>query len=273
VVRRAYLRWLQTQGDVSAAEDAPLDGWLAREPALHSRRAPGNTCLAALRAGANGTRAEQLNQSKGCGGVMRAAPAGLIPSLSSKEAFDLAADCAAITHGHPSGYLSAGALSATLRLLLDGESLARAVSGAAALLRAHAGHEEASAALAGAVELAAAGAPSPEKVESLGEGKVGEEALAIAVYCALAAPDPRSALLLAVNHSGDSDSTGAICGNLLGTLHGEEALPAEWLEPLELRAAIERLADDFVTEMTDPPVAPGGWGEPPQEWWDRYPGW
>lgn len=272
VVRRAYLRWLQTQGEVSAAEAAPLDGWLGREPALHSRRAPGNTCLAALRAGGNGTRTEPVNDSKGCGGAMRAAPAGLIPRLTPEEAFELGADCAAITHGHPSGYLSAGALAAALRLLLDGDSLAGAVSGAAALLRPHPGHEETSAALAGAVELAAAGPPSPEKVESLGEGKVGEEALAIAVYCALAAPDPRSALLLAVNHSGDSDSTGAICGNLLGMLHGEEALPAEWLEPLELRAAIERLADDFVTEMTDPPMGPGGWGEPPQEWWDRYPG-
>ena len=272
VVRRAYLRWLQTQGE-AAAEDAPLDGWLAREPALHSRRAPGNTCLAALRAGGSGTRAQPLNDSKGCGGVMRAAPAGLIPSLSPEEVFELGADCAALTHGHPSGYLSAGALAAVLRVLLDGETLARAVSGAAALLPVHPGHEETSAALAGAVELAAAGAPSPEKVESLGEGKVGEEALAIAVYCALAAPDPRSALLLAVNHSGDSDSTGAICGNLLGALHGEQALPAEWLEPLELRATIERLADDFVTEMTDPSMAPGGWGEPPQEWWDLYPGW
>ncbi|WP_307801083.1 ADP-ribosylglycohydrolase family protein [Microbispora triticiradicis] len=55
-----------------------------------------------------------------------------------------------------------------------------------------------------------------EKVESLGAGWVAEEALAIAVYCALAQPDPREALLLAVDHSGDSDSTGVVCGNILG---------------------------------------------------------
>lgn len=271
-VRLAYLRWLHTQGE-DWKQESPLDGWLVRETALHAQRAPGNTCLAALRAGGNGTRDEPLNHSKGCGGVMRAAPAGLIPSLTPEEAFALGADCAAITHGHPSGYLSAGALAAAVRLLLDGEPLDRAVSGAAELLRAHPDHEETSAALARAAALAAAGAPSPENVESLGEGKVGEEALAIAVYCGLAAPDLRAALLLAVNHSGDSDSTGAICGNLVGALHGEEALPQEWLEPLELRATIERLADDFVTEMTDPPTSPGGSGEPPEEWWQRYPGW
>jgi ADP-ribosylglycohydrolase len=43
---------------------------------------------------------------------------------------------------------------------------------------------------------------------------VGEEALAIAVYAALAGRDdvPR-ALRVAVNHSGDSDSTGSIAAS------------------------------------------------------------
>ncbi len=89
------------------------------------------------------------------------------------------------------------------------------------------------------------GAPSPEDVESLGEGWVAEEALAIAVFCALVAPDFESALRLAVNHGGDSDSTGAIAGNLLGAALGEAAIPARWLDVLELREEILRLAAEL----------------------------
>ena len=55
----------------------------------------------------------------------------------------------------------------------------------------------------------------------------------------------RDALLLAVNHSGDSDSTGAIAGNLAGVLHGQASIPSEWLEQLELREVIAQVAEDL----------------------------
>jgi ADP-ribosylglycohydrolase len=107
---------------------------------------------------------------------------------------------------------------------------------------------ETTAALHEALDLAAEGSPTAEKVETLGAGWVGEEALAIAVYCALVQPDVRHALLLSANHSGDSDSTGAICGNLLGARHGDHRLPPEWLERVEGRAEITVVADDFAAE-------------------------
>ena len=59
-------------------------------------------------------------------------------------------------------------------------------------------------------------------------------------------------MLLAVNHDGDSDSTGAITGNLLGTLYGTEAIPLCLSEGLENREAIEQLANDFSTVIEDP---------------------
>ncbi len=74
---------------------------------------------------------------------------------------------------------------------------------------------------------------------------MAEEALAIGLFCALAAPDLESALRLAVNHGGDSDSTGAIAGNLLGASLGEDAIPERWLAVLELREEIERLAGEL----------------------------
>src|SRR6266516_3671417 len=106
-------------------------------------------------------------------------------------------------------------------------------------------HEETLAAVEMAEALAASGMPSNTAIERLGGGWVAEEALAISIYCALVAADVREGVILAVNHDGDSDSTGAIAGNLLGAMHGVNAIPAEWLESLELRSVITEVAEDL----------------------------
>ena len=56
---------------------------------------------------------------------------------------------------------------------------------------------------------------------------------------------------MAVNHSGDSDSTGAITGNLLGLMLGVQAIPEKWLAELELRAEIESVARDLFKQFED----------------------
>ncbi len=80
VTSLAYLRWLRTQGERPAFDSGigtETDGWLIQHRALHGQRAPGNTCLSALRQMAAPDEPAR-NNSKGCGGVMRVAPAGLI---------------------------------------------------------------------------------------------------------------------------------------------------------------------------------------------------
>jgi hypothetical protein len=70
----------------------------------------------------------------------------------------------------------------------------------------------------------------------MGGGWVGEEALAISLYCALAAEGNfAKGVRLAVNHTGDSDSTGSITGNILGAMQGKATIPALWLRELELK--------------------------------------
>ena len=82
---------------------------------------------------------------------------------------------------------------------------------------------------------------------ALGEGWVADEALAIALTCALASPDFETGVRAAVNHDGDSDSTASMAGNLLGALHGFEAIPQRWLAGLEARRIIAEVADDLAT--------------------------
>ncbi|WP_055493816.1 ADP-ribosylglycohydrolase family protein [Streptomyces sp. TP-A0356] len=251
LVREAYGRWFDTQRLSGPPEGAH---GLAAQPWLYARRAPGNACLSGLAQGFVPDPTAELGRpgpvnsdSKGCGTVMRSAPFGLT-RVPAETAFTMAARCAMTTHGHPTGYYSAGAFAAIVAHLVEGESLEGAVLRALRLLARYPGHEETTAALQHALDLAAEGSPTAEKAETLGAGWIAEEALAIAVYCALAEPDVRGALLLSVNHSGDSDSTGAICGNLLGARHGDHRLPQEWLEGVEGRAEITVLADDFAAE-------------------------
>ncbi|MFI6333888.1 ADP-ribosylglycohydrolase family protein [Streptomyces sp. NPDC050535] len=253
LVRWAYGRWLDTQ--TKTGPDSDVHGGLAAQSWLYARRAPGNACLSGLQhqdfvpdpMAELGPPGPVNSASKGCGAVMRSAPFGLTRT-SAGTAFGMAARCAQMTHGHPTGYYASGALAAIVTHLVSGDSLEGAVLRTLRLLARHPGHEETTAALTRALDLASEGAPSAERLESLGAGWIAEEALAIGVYSALATPEVTDALLLSVNHSGDSDSTGSLCGNLLGALHGDHGLPHEWLERIEGRTTITVLADDFAAE-------------------------
>ncbi len=270
-VHRAHLRWAATQRGWGPDERVSDAGWLAGEEWLYARRAPGNACLSGLADPRMGTPGAPRNpDSKGCGAVMRSAPFGLLVDWDPAHVFQLADECAAQTHGHPSGRLAAGAFAVVVQGAVRGEGLETATARALDLLAARPGHEETSRALRQALSLVRQGLPSPERVQSLGAGWVAEEALAIGLYCALVAEDVRHGLLLAVNHSGDSDSTGSLCGNLLGALHGETALPPGWVAELEGRATILELADDFAMELTQGPALHGPNGAS-AAWLARYP--
>ena len=116
---------------------------------------------------------------------MRVAPVGL--ANLGEATFDVAARTAAVTHGHPSGYLAAGALAVVIRELTEGQRLGAAFDRPRSELAAQPGSTETLMALDRALELEGHG--SPDTLETLGGGWVAEEALAISAHCALAHPD------------------------------------------------------------------------------------
>ena len=243
-VHRSYAEWWTTQTFDAPPKDAH-PGSLAAEAWLYSRRAPGVTCMSAVRQtvqdGALGKAAD--NESKGCGAVMRSAPFAL---MGMDHAADLAMRAAALTHGHPSGQVSAGALVVVVESLLSGDALPEAIGAALDWCDGVTGGQETREALMRALAMDRLGsAPTAETIQRLGAGWVGEEALAIAAFCALSFPERDEvldALSLAVSHGGDSDSTGAICGHLLGALHGAQALPPALARGCEGHATVRRLA-------------------------------
>ncbi len=253
----AYQRWLYTQEKLLASreyrhvldKDGVFSDKLIKAEGMRSRRAPGSTCISALigAAGHNyGRFVNKINDSKGCGGVMRVAPAGLYFFRDSERAFRMAAEFAAITHTHHTGYLAAGAFGAMIAELVCGADVSESLDVALYILKGYDGCMETYRALDHARSLEASDVPPMDAVRRLGEGWIAEEALAVAVYCALCHSDnTENALRLAVNHSGDSDSTGAICGNIMGAMYGERGLPKRWLKKLELCDVIRELSDEL----------------------------
>lgn len=266
-VAMAYQDWLRTQ-EVSFEESKKqprgymrsCTSWLADVPELYSRRAPGNTCLSALKAQKESGEyiedyiKESQNNSKGCGGVMRVAPIALCYNLSDIETLDEeGAQIAAITHGHSLGYMPAAVLTHIIeRIVYDEEEapLKEIVEDArdtvAKMFKKDKHIAELTCIIDLAVNLSENGDDDLTNIHRLGEGWVAEEALAISIYCALKYQDDFSAGLIAsVNHKGDSDSTGAVTGNILGAMLGFDAIENKWKTNLELLDVIIEMADDL----------------------------
>lgn len=240
IVHHSLLRWLMTQ-DYPMAIPVSEDGWLIKQPELWSRRAPGDTCLRALTASRRlGAVAE--NNSKGCGALMRVAPCAFFAN-----AFDYAAQSGRLTHGHPTGYLAAGLFADILQRVVDlQDSLEHAVTQSLVKYGHVPGMEETHGLIERVLFFFYEGyKPTPQRIADLGGGWVAEQALAIGLWCALTARSLEEGVIAAVNHSGNSDSTGLIAGHLLGAQYGAAAIPARWFKRLELCEMIVQVAEDL----------------------------
>ena len=248
-IRKCYMDWLETQGMGKGCGET----WIRNDNRLHSCRAPGGTCLDYLAMGGFGTVKNRANDSKGCGGVMRVAPVGLMQwGEHSREDIDmLGAEAAAITHGHDLGIIPSAGLVHIVDMVTDSDiSLRAAVEDMLMTMEklfAGAGHlPEFMDIMNRAVVLSGEDMDDLDAIHQLGEGWVAEETLAIAVYCALKYEnDFEKALIAAVNHNGDSDSTGAVVGNILGAYLGAEKIPQKFKDNLELSDMIIEIARDI----------------------------
>lgn len=289
-----YIDWLHTQEWSTRRENVRIDSWLMDVPGLYSRRAPGNTCLSALRALEQGV--EPDNNSCGCGGVMRTAPMALLNYIhmyadGNFQYCDMtAAQAARLTHKHPLGFIPSAVLNHILMGILEAKDdalscLPACVEKALEALPGIVSDEDdgktygelwpryvnvQKAIIRQAMDLANSSIPDPVAIESIGGGWTGHEALAIAVYSAMKHQDSfEDAIISSVNHSGDSDSTGAICGNIMGCLLGRKSIPAKFTDNLELRDVIEEIAYDLWTGCIISEYDPRDTPEK-MRWYEKY---
>ena len=261
-IRDSYIEWYQTQtGEIDYTQ--PHYNWIRDIKELHSMRAPGVTCMSALECLAN--KKEVINNSKGCGGIMRIAPIALFagnPDIEEQyEAYAKEAGKAAMhTHKHPLGYIPAAFLSLFINKVMPyayvtWQQLVEASNECIAAMRGLYPEEQKhidylADLIKKATMLSKSKKSDNEAISEIGEGWVAEETLAIALYCVFKYPgDFEKAIVAAVNHSGDSDSTGAVTGNISGAIVGYDAIPQYYKENLELWWLIEELATDLATKI------------------------
>ena len=264
-IRDSYLDWLKTQRERYPLPEDDHYSWLVNVPELFSPRAPGNTCMMALEQGGKGTLEKPANTSKGCGGVMRVAPIGLYFNDRKKPVEEIArigAEAAAITHGHILGWMPAAALVQIIHEISQNEdpvydAVMKTLYTQDEMWPESEAKDDFLELMRKAVDLASMDRNDLEAIHQLGEGWVAEETLAIAVYCALKYQDDfDKAIIASVNHKGDSDSTGAVAGNILGAKLGLAGIPEKYTENLELKDIILQVADDLwhdcrMTEQND----------------------
>lgn len=256
----AYLDWLKTQGYHD--DDDKHYTWLYEIPELHSSRAPGITCTSALMSGKMGTVTAPLNDSKGCGGIMRVAPVGLryIPEtdIEIRKIDSWGADISAITHGHSLGWFPSAILTHIIIRLMQSYNLKDSVQDAwnmnKKLFKGKISEDDSDTMfylMDNALKLANSKYDDEQNIRELGGGWVAEETLAIALYCAFRYTDDFSkALIASVNHDGDSDSTGAVAGNIMGAIVGYDAIAEKWKNNLELKDLILKISDDLCSDSS-----------------------
>lgn len=232
-VQDALMRWYGTQ---TTRPDGSETG-LAADARLHVSRAPGITCMSAL----SNRAIAAVNDSKGCGTIMRVAPVAFLATRDRVR--DLAIRTSALTHGHRTGQLAAAFWAELLADVAQGAGLEDAAHALLAIYRRLPGAGETVAAVEAALRAPRDG--RPETVESLGGGWIAEQALAIALHACLAGRDLDHALRIAVTHGGDSDSTGAIAGNMLGLLHVDHVAEHRFASVIECADLIRALARDM----------------------------
>ena len=248
-IRDSYFAWYHTQVNDYHYHDDP-QFWIMNEKRLYASRAPGMTCLSAIEMGCNGTIENPINNSKGCGGIMRIAPISLAfdESKDSKEVAMLCAKASALTHGHKLGYIPSAYLGYMIHKIIHSNKTMidlhdETLNVINELFKDSKDKTYFIELINKAVALAQDDLNDLEAIHKLGAGWVAEETLAISLYCAIKYQnDFKKAITTSVNHEGDSDSTGAVCGNLLGAYLGYDKLPTNYVNPLEMKDTILQLA-------------------------------
>lgn len=281
VVYRAYLDWYRAVGGRPEVI-RPNVSWLSGVPELLHDRASGMTCTSAMRSAKPRSVNHPINGSCGCGGVMRIAPYALqygkrVATGKYYAFLSVAAEIGAITHGDSRSHLACGLAATIIALCIYGDtegaptSLREATLRAIEIVRNNAPDWEWKADFMARMDVAVARADNDmsdvDNIHAIGGGWRGDEAIAIVVYCLLRHADFSECLAAAVNHDGDSDSTGAITGNILGAFYGYDAIPDAFKCDIEIQSVIEQLATDLAL-AADPKTDPAVFNA--ETWLSRY---
>jgi len=210
-------------------------------------RAPGRTCLEGIARMEQGISWKESGaiHSKGCGSAMRSAPVGYLYQDKPKKLKAVAHATGICTHGHPTADAACIGAAYLVKLALDDTATEQLIP---KLLSFTAGIAKEFDEAILKVEECLHWEEEERALEYLGEGWVGEEAVALALYCFLRYPDSYPKVVLrAANTNGDSDSIACIAGSLSGGYLGFGGIPRDWASKIERSDYLADLAYRLAT--------------------------
>ena len=232
--------------DLEAIMDAVKDDFVKWLHSPENTRAPGGTCLTGVANMEKGVHWSKsgIAGSKGCGSAMRSAPIGFLYQHNPEKLKLVARASGICTHGHPAADAACIGAAYLVKLALDGVSPESMIPDLLSFTEGISGEWD-KAILK--VEQCLDREDEEQALSFLGEGWVGEEAVALALYCFLKYPDSYEKVVIrGANTNGDSDSIACIGGSISGAWLGVEAIPEDWIRRIEstqyLGALAERLA-------------------------------
>jgi ADP-ribosyl-[dinitrogen reductase] hydrolase len=221
-VAARYVAWLRTNPkDVGNITRLALQAWRKGVFLPHA---------------ALGAHRQTGGKSAGNGTIMRCAPIALRYAYDERKLIDASRDEALITHFDPKAWTGSVAVNLLIHHLLHDMPLREAIRRVADRIRREprSAHE-----VADALE----SLTPTTRADSLGTSGYVIDTLRIAVWGLLRHESFEDALIAVINLGGDADTQGAVTGALAGARWGYESIPQRWLEPLQDRDDLIRIAD------------------------------
>lgn len=228
--------------DIETIMAAVREEFIKWRQAPENNRAPGETCLTGV---ANMIRGGHWSESglagsKGCGSAMRMAPIGYFYRNDREKLKEVARASGICTHGHRTAVAASIGAAYLVKLALDRVNPEDMIPG---LLDFTAGMSNEFDQAIRKVEKCLAWPDEEKALDYLGEGWVGEEAVALALYCFLRYPASfEKVVIRGANTNGDSDTIACIAGGISGAYLSFEAIPENWVKKIEKAAYLADLS-------------------------------
>ena len=206
--------------DLETIMEATKEEFVKWRRSPENNRAPGNTCLAGVTAMERGVHWSEsgVANSKGCGSAMRVAPIGYLYQHDPDKLKQVARASGICTHGHRTAVAASIGAANLVKLALDGINLERMIPETLSFTAGISREFDTSLSkISECLDMS----NEEDAMKYLGEGWIGEEAVALALYCFLKYPgDYTKTVLRGANTNGDSDSVACIAGGISGAYLG-----------------------------------------------------
>lgn len=212
--------------------------WTARGDAFDIGNTTADALAAFIKCGI--AKAPNIPESNGNGALMRIAPLIIFVDrihTFPEKVYDLCKEWSTLTHGHEISAFACFFYSIMIGMILEGKTTSDEAYRFTQVMTKKFAPKEFDRLVNSNISVVA-----ENEIKSSG---YVVHTLEAAIWCALNSKSYSEGVLKAINLGEDTDTTGCVCGGILGAYHGVEAIPSEWLNDLarldDIKTLISRI--------------------------------